>query len=70
MQHTSMSAKPDGILEVYSEEVAFIFDKHKIFKIEVSVEVCISVLVITYACYMLNKSTPVAKKVRPSRKQQ
>ena len=37
MQRASLSAKPDGIVEVYSEEVAFIFDKHKILTIEVSV---------------------------------
>ena len=37
MQHILMSAKPDGIVEVYSKEVAFIFDKHKILNIEVSV---------------------------------
>ena len=41
MQQASLSAKPDGVVEVYSEEVAFIFDQHKILTIEVSVYVSV-----------------------------
>ena len=36
MKQAALSAKPDGIVEVYSEELAFIFDQHKILTIEVS----------------------------------
>jgi len=36
MKQAVLSAKTDGIVEVYSEEVAFTFDKHKILTIEVS----------------------------------
>ena len=46
MRQASLSAKPDGIVEVYSEEVAFIFDQHKILTIEVCVCVCVCVCVV------------------------
>ena len=36
MKQAALSAKPDGVVEVYSEEVVFTFDKHKILTIEVS----------------------------------
>ena len=36
MKQAALSAKPDGIVEVYSEELAFVFDQHKILTIEVS----------------------------------
>jgi len=37
VKQAALSAKPHGIIEVYSEEVAFIFDQHKILTIEVCV---------------------------------
>lgn len=40
MKQAVLSAKPDGIVEMYSEEVAFIFDQHKILTIEVSAFLC------------------------------
>ena len=50
MRQASLSAKPDGIVEVYSETVAFIFDQHKILTIEVCVCVCIHVCNCVVVC--------------------
>jgi len=41
MKQATLSAKTYGIVEVYSEEVAFTFDKHKILTIEVSNFKCV-----------------------------
>ena len=35
MKQATLSVRPDGIVEAYSEEVAFTFDQHKILTIEV-----------------------------------
>ena len=41
MKQATLSAKTDGIVEVFSGEVAFTFDKHKILTIEVSSCKCV-----------------------------
>ena len=48
MKQAALSAKLDGIIELYSEEVAFIFDQHKILTIEVSV-LCMYMMYIAYS---------------------
>ena len=37
MKQATLSVRPDGIVEAYSEEVAFTFDQHKILTIEVCI---------------------------------